>query len=244
MPEDSFLGPHTFFGRLARYPLKLIPPSPILRGPVPGKKWIVGSKRHAFWLGLYEPEMQRRIVKVIRPGGIFYDIGANLGFYSLLASALVGQGRVFAFEPSPDNIAYLRRHVALNECADVEILNWQFAIAKVMVGSRWRRADSWDTSSPKGNCKCEPQDWTHSYSLSRFQRPITLKWISKERSIWRCWGWRSVSGDTSPYYSWQPTENRSTPNAMNCCTPRDRRSRWSRTQSEDRAEIVARPRVR
>jgi FkbM family methyltransferase len=141
MPEDSFLGPHTFFGRLARYPLKLIPPSPILRGPVPGKKWIVGSKRHAFWLGLYEPEMQRRIVKVIRPGGIFYDIGANLGFYSLLASALVGQGRVFAFEPSPDNIAYLRRHVALNECADVEIL--ELAVCD-------REGDGWFTLEASG----------------------------------------------------------------------------------------------
>jgi hypothetical protein len=51
MPEDSFLGPHTFFGRLARYPLKLIPPSPILRGPVPGKKWIVVQKDTHFGWG-------------------------------------------------------------------------------------------------------------------------------------------------------------------------------------------------
>jgi FkbM family methyltransferase len=124
--ESSVLDPHTFLGRLARYPLKLIPATsvlPILRGPLRGKKWLVSSQRHAFWLGAYEPEMQRLFVKVVKPGGVFYDIGANVGFYSLLASQLVGVGKVIAFEPSPENVRYLRRHLDLNRCSNVQILD-------------------------------------------------------------------------------------------------------------------------
>jgi FkbM family methyltransferase len=126
MLESSVFDPHTFLGRLARYPLRLLPATsvmPVLRGPLRGKKWIVSSQRHAFWLGSYEPEMQRLFVKVVRPGSVFYDIGANVGFYSLLASQLVGTGKVIAFEPSPENVRYLRRHLDLNQCSNVEILD-------------------------------------------------------------------------------------------------------------------------
>jgi FkbM family methyltransferase len=45
-----------------------------------------------------------------------------VGFYSLLASGLVGSGRVFAFEPVPRNLSYLHRHLALNRVGNVEVL--------------------------------------------------------------------------------------------------------------------------
>jgi FkbM family methyltransferase len=45
-----------------------------------------------------------------------------VGFYSLLASQLVGAGRVFAFEPVPNNRVYLERHLALNRTSNVEVL--------------------------------------------------------------------------------------------------------------------------
>jgi len=95
---------------------------PILRGALRGKKWIVGSQRHAFWLGVYEPHMQELIAREVRPGSIFWDVGANVGFYSLLASTLVGTGKVFAFEPLPSNVTYLYRHLALNNIKNAEVL--------------------------------------------------------------------------------------------------------------------------
>jgi FkbM family methyltransferase len=50
------------------------------------------------------------------------DIGANVGFFTLLASRLVGDaGHVFAFEPLPRNLYYLERHVRLNELTNVHI---------------------------------------------------------------------------------------------------------------------------
>ncbi len=80
------------------------------------------------WLGSYEPEIQRKLMTYDLRGKIALDIGANVGFYSLLFSRLVGEnGRVMAFEPLPRNIMYLRKHLQLNKIANVEI--YECAIA-------------------------------------------------------------------------------------------------------------------
>jgi len=112
-------------GKLARFPLKLVPREmavPIPLGRLCGKRWIVGSAIHRCWLGLYEHEKQQVIAREVRPDSVFYDVGANVGFYSLLASSLVGKGKVFAFEPVPRNLDYLRRHLALNRVTNIEVL--------------------------------------------------------------------------------------------------------------------------
>ena len=63
-----------------------------------------------------EPEVQAALQQHLRPGMTFYDIGANIGFFSLLAARLVGkEGRVVAFEADPEIAARLREHVARNE---------------------------------------------------------------------------------------------------------------------------------
>jgi FkbM family methyltransferase len=50
------------------------------------------------------------------------DIGANIGYYALLELELVGpEGRVTLVEPSPDNVALLRRNLALNGHADLDV---------------------------------------------------------------------------------------------------------------------------
>src|SRR5713226_6414705 len=110
---------------LLSYPLRFIPRRtvvPILRGPLRGKKWIVGSFVHRCWLGSYEIDFQRALAKDVKPGGVFYDVGANVGFYSLLASKLIFPGRVYAFEPMRENIPYLRSHLELNRVKNVELL--------------------------------------------------------------------------------------------------------------------------
>jgi FkbM family methyltransferase len=72
-------------------------------------------------LGSYEIDFQRALAKEVKPGGVFYDIGANVGFYSLLASKLVFPGRVYAFEPLAENVQYLRSHIELNHVQNVEV---------------------------------------------------------------------------------------------------------------------------
>jgi FkbM family methyltransferase len=124
------LSPTSLAGKIARLPLALVPREsivPILRGELKGQRWIVGSGIHRCWLGFYEHEKQQRISEAVQPNTVFYDVGANVGFYTLLGSLLVGAGKVFAFEPLLHNIEYLRKHLALNRVQNVEVL--ELAIA-------------------------------------------------------------------------------------------------------------------
>ncbi len=115
-----------FLGKLLRLPLKLIPSTtilPILQGKLKGKRWITGSSQHGCWLGSYEYDKQILFEKTIKEGSFVFDLGAHTGFYTLLSSTLVGsQGKVFAFEPMPNNIKYLKQHLQLNHIYNVNII--------------------------------------------------------------------------------------------------------------------------
>jgi FkbM family methyltransferase len=115
----------TPLGKLLRFPLKLIPNKtvlPILQGPLKGKRWIKGSGTNGCWLGTYELDKQVLFSKYIKPGMIVFDVGANVGLYSLLASVLTGvKGKVFSFEPLPTNIFYLNSHIELNGLKNVSV---------------------------------------------------------------------------------------------------------------------------
>ncbi|MFP4120923.1 FkbM family methyltransferase [Coleofasciculus sp.] len=93
---------------------------PIWQGRLRGKQWIVDSSQHGCWLGSYEYDKQLIFEKIITPGSVVFDLGAHVGFYTLLASVLVGSnGKVFAFEPIPKNLFYLKQHLSLNGITNV-----------------------------------------------------------------------------------------------------------------------------
>jgi FkbM family methyltransferase len=70
--------------------------------------------------GQWEPYLTTYIREVLRPGDIFVDVGANIGYYSLLASRLVGpSGRVYAIEASPTIYASLIENIRLNGCPNI-----------------------------------------------------------------------------------------------------------------------------
>ncbi len=72
-----------------------------------------------FWLGTYEPALQSAIVDLVKPGMVAYDLGANIGYFSLLLARLVrSAGKVFAFEALPANVDRLNRNVRLNDMED------------------------------------------------------------------------------------------------------------------------------
>ncbi|MBN1359632.1 MAG: FkbM family methyltransferase [Sedimentisphaerales bacterium] len=97
----------------------------IRNGPLRGYQWR-RSHRYVsgYWLGIYELPIQECLTRELRPGDVFYDIGANGGFLTLLGSKCVGpEGRVFSFEPLPENIRSIRSQLELNateNCAIVE----------------------------------------------------------------------------------------------------------------------------
>jgi len=85
-------------------------------GPLAGYKWKRSHRYvNGYWLGIYELPIQECLVRELGRGDVFYDIGANAGFFSLLAARQVGsEGRVFAFDPLPDNADTIRTQFALN----------------------------------------------------------------------------------------------------------------------------------
>ena len=67
------------------------------------------------WLGTYEPDLQEAVRRFSKPGMVAYDVGANMGYLSVLLALAVGpEGCVFAFEPLPENLERLRMHLTSN----------------------------------------------------------------------------------------------------------------------------------
>ncbi|HLL29390.1 MAG TPA: FkbM family methyltransferase [Allosphingosinicella sp.] len=73
-------------------------------------------------LSAYEPVTQASVEDRLGPGMVVIDVGAHIGYFSLLSAKLVGEsGRVHAFEPSDENLSYLKANVALNNRRNVEV---------------------------------------------------------------------------------------------------------------------------
>ncbi|MEQ8226838.1 MAG: FkbM family methyltransferase [Rhodospirillales bacterium] len=73
---------------------------------------------------LYEEALSFLLLRILRPGDRFLDVGGHIGFFSLLASHLVGDdGRVMVLEPNADNFAWLTDLMALNERGNVTAVN-------------------------------------------------------------------------------------------------------------------------
>jgi FkbM family methyltransferase len=127
MANLSGISNETFIGKMLRAPLRLIPRTmvlPILQGALRGKKWTVGSAAHGCWLGSFEYHKQRVLQHHLKAGEVVYDIGANVGFYSLLFSVLVGEtGHVYSFEPFPENLRELRRHLEMNRVGNCSVID-------------------------------------------------------------------------------------------------------------------------
>ena len=72
----------------------------------------------------YEPEVTSAILSVLKESYTFFDVGANLGYYTLLASKIVGAtGRVHAFEPAPEQFEHLKLNARLNHATNAVLNN-------------------------------------------------------------------------------------------------------------------------
>ncbi len=79
----------------------------------------IGLSTHLLLDGYWETWVTEAMLDVVRPGMVALDIGANLGYYTLLLADLVGPGgRVHAFEPNPAIMTRLQRSVAVNGFGD------------------------------------------------------------------------------------------------------------------------------
>lgn len=96
---------------------------------------------YVFHFGVWEPEISHLVGQILKPGDVFVDIGANVGYDSLLGSSLVGPlGRVIAIEASPTTFAELKKNIALNKSTNIRAVN-------VAVSDREGTLDLFDVSA-------------------------------------------------------------------------------------------------
>jgi len=111
--------------KLEKIPLSKIFMSKIRSVKIPSSIELFGNKMYlkkqsfVSWKlsqeGIYEETETRYVMDQIKEGQIVLDIGANIGYYTLIFANLVGKkGHVFAFEPEPDNFDVLKKNVETN----------------------------------------------------------------------------------------------------------------------------------
>jgi FkbM family methyltransferase len=79
----------------------------------------VGISQELFISGVHESESTKQTKKEIKPGMTVLEIGANIGYYALIEASIVGsKGKIYAFEPSPNNYVDLKNNISLNGYTD------------------------------------------------------------------------------------------------------------------------------
>lgn len=102
---------------------------PVICGPLKGVRFILGALSGdgggaSVYINKVEVEQTKAFTKILSNGQILFDIGANVGYYTLLGARLVGlTGKVFAFEPVIRNLAYLYHHTVLNKINNAIIIS-------------------------------------------------------------------------------------------------------------------------
>ena len=78
---------------------------------------------------LNEGDVSRFMLRIVKPGDVVADVGANIGFYTAVLALLVGeQGKVIAFEPSQENVDCIKDNLEINRLSNV-------SIRKVLIGN-------------------------------------------------------------------------------------------------------------
>jgi len=137
-----------------------------LTGLLGGYRMEVGPPYHGMMVyGHYEPAVCQLIQNLIKPGWTVIDVGAHIGYMTLLMARSVGEsGRVIAFEPLPENVVSLRKNIALNGL-DARVLVEHAAVAEVS-GQGYLQLGS--TSSQAALGKGKDGIMTRTWSLDEY----------------------------------------------------------------------------
>lgn len=117
-------------------------------------------QRHLFYFGVWEPNLTAFLSARLRPGDIFVDVGANIGYFTLLASRLVGRdGKVIAVEASPNIFARLsdnlRRNHATNVAATNIAVSDRVGTTQLFLGSDSNIGQTGTVATPGSRYECD-----------------------------------------------------------------------------------------
>jgi FkbM family methyltransferase len=95
----------------------------ITHGLGQGLRFNAAGTNPGYALGTTEPSIQQAVCEHLHAGDVFYDVGANVGFFTVIAARRVGPfGRVAAFEPVPATVEALLRNLQLNGFDNVTVV--------------------------------------------------------------------------------------------------------------------------
>lgn len=124
----------------------------VARGVGKGLRLNVGRSHGGYLLGTTEPAVQSALATVLKTGMTYYDIGANVGFHSMIAAKLVdpARGNVICFEPVAENARCLIHNARLNGFDHVQVK--QIALSDVDQEGRFWLSDepTWGTLASVG----------------------------------------------------------------------------------------------
>lgn len=135
------------------------------RGPLDIRLWGLklrlnprGNLSEERWLFLpqfSDPTERRLLIEALRPGGVFFDIGANAGFYSFWVwSHFKDQVRIEAFEPDPEICRRIRFNLAANNIDSLHLnsiaLSDRSGVARLQIGEKNRGTNRLDTTAEEG----------------------------------------------------------------------------------------------
>ena len=137
----------------------------------------------------YEAATSNLFLSILKPGDTFIDVGAHIGYFSMLAAALVGEtGEVISFEPSPDNYRHLVEHVALNGFSNVLPLHLALGDSEG-VTTLHLNADNdgghalWDVRNHQDCVKSRAHPRAHPTYVTRLDRVLRERPMRSVRAI-------------------------------------------------------------
>lgn len=80
-------------------------------------------QRQLFWYGHYEQALGNLVKKILQPGYVFFDIGANIGYFSLIAANNAPTSKIISFEPVKNLFQKLRENISINSIGNITAVN-------------------------------------------------------------------------------------------------------------------------
>ena len=80
-------------------------------------------QQQLFWYGYYEKELSDLLKKSVKPGDVFLDLGANIGYFSLLVASNSPSAKVISFEPVAGLFQNMNDNISLNNIKNISTIN-------------------------------------------------------------------------------------------------------------------------
>ncbi|MDP6572411.1 MAG: FkbM family methyltransferase [Rhodospirillales bacterium] len=127
---------------------------------------------------LYEPDLSYFLMKILGKSDVFLDVGAHVGFFSVIAGKLVGpEGCVVAFEPEEENLQSLKKHVEINGVSNIEVVD------KVVCDTDGPRTFYINRDNDGGHCLWDVGVHPFNKKSAADPKPLTIEAVSLDTAL-------------------------------------------------------------